>query len=166
MSDERSATRQQRRIITGHDTHGKAVFVADGPTPNVWEAPDGGPVYELWRHEGLPDNAEGFVDPTLGPAAFPPPPRGSVLRIVDFAPRAEGDQVHMHRTPSLDYCYVIDGSIVAVLDDEERVLTAGDVLVQRGTNHGWRNESGEHCRVLFVLIDTDPIAAPEQFGYL
>lgn len=152
-------TNEQRRIVTGHDADGKAVFVADGPTPNVWEAPDGGPVFELWSHAGIPDNSGEFVDPILGPASFPPPPRGSILRIVDFAPRAAGDQIHMHRTPSLDYCYVIEGSIVAVLDDEERVLTAGDVLIQRGTNHGWRNESGEHCRVLFVLIDAEPLVA-------
>lgn len=149
----------QRRVVTGHDADGTAIFVADGPTPNVWEAPDGGPVFELWNHAGIPDNSGDFVDPILGPASFPPPPRGSVLRIVDFAPRAPGDVVHMHRTPSLDYCYVIEGTIVAIVDDEERVMNAGDVLIQRGTNHGWRNESGAPCRVLFVLIDAEPIAA-------
>lgn len=147
----------QRRIVTGHDADERAVFVADGPTPNVWEAPDGGPVYELWQHAGLPDNSATFNDPILGDASFPPPPRGSVFRIVDFAPRADGDVIHMHRTASLDYCYVIDGEIVAVVDDDERLLTAGDVLIQRGTNHGWRNESGANCRVLFVLIDAEPI---------
>lgn len=150
-------TENQRRIVTGHDVRGRAVFVADGPTPNVWEAPDGGPVFELWNHAGAPDNSAEFVDPILGPASFPPPPGGSVLRIVDFAPRAAGDMAHMHRTASLDYCYVIEGSIVAIVDDEERTLHAGDVLIQRGTNHGWRNESGASCRVLFVLIDAPPL---------
>lgn len=154
-------TQEQRRIVTGHDAAGTAVFVADGPTPNVWEAPDGGPVFELWKHEGVPVNATGFDDPIVGDVTFPPPPGGSILRIVDFAPRAPGDRIHMHRTPSLDYCYVIEGTIVAVLDDEERVLSAGDVLIQRGTNHGWRNESGAHCRVLFVLIDAAPLALPD-----
>lgn len=147
----------QRRVITGHDSTGKAVFVADGPTPNVWEAPDGGPVCELWSHAGPPETSTPFSDPVLGPTPLPPPPAGSVLRIVDFAPRAPGDRVHMHRTPSLDYCYVIEGSIVAVLDDDERVLSAGDVLIQRGTPHGWRNDSSVSCRMLFVLLD-----APED----
>jgi hypothetical protein len=150
-------THNQRRIVTGHDSSGRAVFVADGQTPNVWEAPDGGPVYELWLHAGTPDNSGDFVDPILGPVSFPPPPRGSVLRIVDFAPRSSDDIVHVHRTASLDYCYVIDGSIVAVLDDDEVVMNAGDVLIQRGTNHGWRNESGVNCKVLFVLIDAEPL---------
>ncbi|AHH19803.1 cupin 2-domain containing protein [Nocardia nova SH22a] len=155
-------TNEQRRIVTGHDSAGRAIFVADGPTPNVWEAPDGGPVFELWQHAGVPDNSTEFADPILGQASFPPPRRGSVFRIVDFAPRASGDRIHMHRTRSLDYCYIIEGSIVAVLDDEERVLKAGDVLVQRGTNHGWRNESGAVCRVLFVLIDAEPLPAPAE----
>ncbi|MGP3534117.1 cupin domain-containing protein [Microbacterium sp. RD1] len=152
-------TRHQRRIVTGHDEAGKAVFLADGPTPNVWQAPDGGPVFELWSHEGAPDIDGAFADPVLGPTSFSPPRGGSILRIVDFAPRDPADRVHMHRTPSLDYCYVIEGSIVAVLDDEERLLSAGDVLIQRGTNHGWRNQSDAPCRVLFVLLDA---AAPPE----
>lgn len=45
------------------------------------------------------------------------------------------------------------GEITAVLDDGETVLRAGDVLVQRGTNHAWSNRSTRHCRVAFVLID-------------
>lgn len=151
-------TREQRRIVTGHDDAGRAVFVVDGPTPNVWQAPDGGPVFELWSHIGAPDIHGAFDDPVLGPTSFPPPPGGSVLRIVDFAPRMPGEEVHMHRTPSLDYCYVIEGSIVAVLDEEERTLSAGDVLIQRGTNHGWRNDSDAACRVLFVLVDAKPSA--------
>ena len=151
-------TDNQRRIVTGHDSLGRAIFVADGQTPNIWEAPDGGPVYELWQHAGIPDNSGPFVDPIVGHQSFPPPPRGSVLRIVDFAPRSAGEVVHMHRTASLDYCYVIEGSIVAVLDEDEVTLTAGDVLIQRGTNHGWRNESGRNCKVLFVLIDSEPLS--------
>ena len=59
----------------------------------------------------------------------------------------------MHRTPSLDYAYVIDGEIVAVLDQGEALMRAGDVLIQRGTNHAWVNRSAKACKVLFVLID-------------
>jgi len=145
-------TADLRRIVTADDSDGRAVFVADGPTPHVWEAPDGGPVFELWADDGASDSGVGFDDPVLRGSGLAPPERGSVFRIVDFAPRAPGEQVHMHRTPSLDYCYVIDGDIVAVLDDEERRMSTGDVLVQRGTNHGWRNESTRMCRMLFVLI--------------
>ncbi|HLI20105.1 MAG TPA: cupin domain-containing protein [Stellaceae bacterium] len=59
----------------------------------------------------------------------------------------------MHRTDTVDYAIVLEGEIVAVLDDEETVLKAGDILVQRGTNHAWANRSGKPARICFVLID-------------
>jgi hypothetical protein len=36
-------------------------------------------------------------------------------------------------------------------------MRAGDVLVQRGTDHAWANRSGRTCRVLFVLVDAKPL---------
>jgi mannose-6-phosphate isomerase-like protein (cupin superfamily) len=150
-----------RRIVTGHDQAGKAIFVEDEATPYVWEAPDGGPVFELWRHAHRPDNSGAYVDPIGPEIELPPPALGSVCRIVEFTPTVDGEPVYLHRTPSLDYSYVISGDIYAVLDDEERLMRTGDVLVQRGTNHGWHNRSGEPCRVLFVLIGAEPLDLPE-----
>ncbi len=40
-----------------------------------------------------------------------------------------------------------------MLDDSETVLRAGDILIQRGTNHAWANRSGKPARICFVLID-------------
>jgi len=59
----------------------------------------------------------------------------------------------MHRTRSIDYAVVISGEIDMLLDDSEVHLNAGDVLVQRGTNHAWVNRGREDCRIAFVLID-------------
>jgi quercetin dioxygenase-like cupin family protein len=146
-----------RRVVTGHDSAGRAVVVEDSPTPHTWEPPDGGTVFEIWKSEGRPDNSGEYEDAIGETVTLPPPSKGTVCRVVDFAPRAEDDAVYLHRTPSLDYCCVIEGSIHAVLDDEERELGAGDILVQRGTNHGWRNRSGRVCRVLFVLMDAEPL---------
>lgn len=39
------------------------------------------------------------------------------------------------------------------MDEDETVLRAGDVLIQRGTNHAWANRSSEMARIAFVLID-------------
>jgi uncharacterized cupin superfamily protein len=58
-----------------------------------------------------------------------------------------------HRTRSLDYAVVIEGEIDMVLDDSEVHLSAGDVLVQQGTNHAWVNRGSKPCRIAFVLID-------------
>jgi len=37
-------------------------------------------------------------------------------------------------------------------------MKAGDVMVQRGTNHAWANRSNARARVAFVLIDAVPLS--------
>ena len=59
----------------------------------------------------------------------------------------------MHRTETVDYAIVLEGEITLVLDKEDVHLKAGDVVIQRGTNHAWSNRSGKVCRMLYVLID-------------
>jgi quercetin dioxygenase-like cupin family protein len=83
-------------------------------------------------------------------------PGGTVLRFVDFAP---GFESAMHRTRSLDYGIVVEGAIELVLDSgEKQVLHRGDVCVQRGTNHAWRNPSEtEWTRVVYILQDSQPV---------
>jgi hypothetical protein len=36
-------------------------------------------------------------------------------------------------------------------------MKAGDVMVQRGTNHAWANRSSKRARLAFVLIDAVPL---------
>jgi oxalate decarboxylase/phosphoglucose isomerase-like protein (cupin superfamily) len=61
----------------------------------------------------------------------------------------------MHRTKTLDYAIVLDGEVVLVLDDGEVSMKAGDVCIQRATNHVWSNRSDKPCRIAFILIDGD-----------
>jgi len=60
---------------------------------------------------------------------------------------------YMHRTETIDYGIVLEGEITLVLDEGETVVRAGDIVIQRGTNHGWANRSGRNCRIAFILID-------------
>ncbi|WP_454743936.1 cupin domain-containing protein [Cupriavidus necator] len=156
-----------RRVVTGHDSSGNAIFLEDAICGNS-HAIMGVPTFattELWKTAGIPvENTLPMGDPTAEAFALHPPPQGTVLRIVEFAPDStwagNGDEKAepmMHRTASQDYAYVIKGEIFAVLDKEEKLLRAGDVLIQRGTNHAWANRSLEQCIVLFVLIDATPI---------
>ena len=83
-------------------------------------------------------------------------PNGTVCRMVEFAPLSKP---LMHRTQSLDYGVVLEGTIEMVLDSgETRILQRGDVAVQRGTMHGWRNPSEtEWTRMFFVLQDCQDV---------
>ena|SRR6266496_1569776 len=83
-------------------------------------------------------------------------PNGTVLLMVDIAP---GYVSSMHRTQSLDYGVVIEGDMELKLDSgEARPLKKVDVVVQRGTNHVWRNTSETECaRMLFVLQHCNPV---------
>jgi len=59
----------------------------------------------------------------------------------------------MHRTETIDYGIVLEGELTLVMDIGETVVRAGDIVIQRGTNHGWANRSGMNCRIAFILID-------------
>ena len=84
-------------------------------------------------------------------------PGGTVLRIVDMPP---GMTSPMHRTVSLDYGVVLEGAVELVLDSGEvRTMNRGDVAIQRGTNHAWRNKNSDSwARMLYVLQESKPVA--------
>jgi quercetin dioxygenase-like cupin family protein len=88
---------------------------------------------------------------------------GTVVRTVDFSP---GYTSPMHRTVSCDFGVVLQGEIELILDSgETRVLQPGDVAVQRGTNHAWRNRSQDQwARMMYVLQAAEPVRV--QNGHL
>ena len=61
-----------------------------------------------------------------------------------------------HRTNTIDYAIVLRGEIYAMMDEGEVLLRAGDVLIQRGTNHAWSNRTDEPAYLAFVLVDAEP----------
>ena len=171
-----------RRIVTGHDSDGKAVVIMDGPAPNVFrpEARRGITVNNIWLNDTTPASLTGNEEAVPDQVPINPPASGAVFRIVEFAPDEEWigtvDQaavqesmagltghavdnskaaLHplMHRTESIDYSLVMSGECYLVLDDSEILVKAGDVVVQRGTNHSWSNRSSEPCRIAFIMID-------------
>ncbi|WP_330351212.1 cupin domain-containing protein [Streptomyces sp. NBC_00582] len=160
-----STTRKIRRVVTGTNGAGESVVVIDGISPHTscQAGSDQFVVTQLWRTTETPaDNSQPAVDLPSEPLPVTPPQHGSVFRTVEFppdslwrAPGPEGEEMarrQIHATDSIDYCIVLSGEIWAVLDAQETKLSAGDVLVQRGTNHAWSNRSNEPCLVAFVLI--------------
>jgi naringenin degradation protein FdeH len=151
-----------RRVVTGHDERGVSVFALDGPVNVTRTAPDGAYFYEIWSTDAMPASIEAAAaDPTLTVLTVPPAPNGTKIRINEFPPGAVSP---VHRTQSVDYGIVLSGEVVLALDDTETVLHAGDVVVQRGTNHRWENRSGQTARMAFILVDG--AFTPELLGTL
>jgi quercetin dioxygenase-like cupin family protein len=155
---------------------GPAPFVHVNAIDPEWYSTD------IWRTGETPARiVDAAAEPTLGPRRQMPEKRGTVLRINHFPPEQEvvrlmdpeasraafvalgnekaatfgkgGRHPLMHRTETIDYALVLSGEITMVLDDEDVLLKAGDVVVQCGTNHAWSNRSNAPCVVAFVLID-------------
>jgi len=66
---------------------------------------------------------------------------------------AKAPHPYMQKTRTLDLCLILEGEITLVLDKEEVHLSAGDTVVQRGTNHAWSNRSDKPCRIAFSSHD-------------
>jgi hypothetical protein len=176
-----------RRIVTGHDQQGRSIFLSDDASPHVMPIMDqpNFAVTDFWKTSATPaDNgAATDRDPCAIPTQVAPPASGSVFRVVQFPPdrdwaakaaamggsvpidetaksASKGGEVrhaHMHRTRSIDYAIVLSGEIWAIMDVGETKMVAGDVLVQRGTNHAWANRSNAPCIIAFVLIDAQSL---------
>lgn len=148
-----------RRVVTGHDANGVSVVISDGLVPVHRVMPqDGVGFYEVWNTDAMPApiSAVEISEPTERSLRVPPEPNGTKIRINEFFPghiNELGNQSPVHRTESIDYGIVLEGEIWLVLDDSEVLLKAGDVVVQRGTDHAWANRSDKVTRVAFILID-------------
>ena len=144
---------------------------------------DIGPMfYEVWNTRETPvliDRASG--EPAEEGLQLSPPKNGTRIRVLDIPPEDDrmndltpeqasaifaeigageasshgSDSRHalMHKTETVDYGIVLEGELVLIVDEGETVVRAGDIVVQRGTNHGWANRSDKNCRIAFILID-------------
>ncbi|TAL78988.1 MAG: cupin domain-containing protein [Burkholderiaceae bacterium] len=178
--------RPVRRIVTGRNSQGKSIICSDAASPHSMTlagVSDFG-VTDIWKTYESPANNNGPDDACSGKIELAPPKSGSVFRIVQFPPdeayvgkwernaafssmgESGAEAIHesgarheaMHCTSSVDYAFVLEGEIWAILDEGEVCMSAGDVLVQRGTNHAWSNRSSKPCMVGFVLIDAVPLS--------
>ena len=169
-----------RRIVTADDAKGNSRIAEDAPATSVRNvaARPGYRAVNVWRTEQTPAKI-GSSDSTSSHQGILPPKGGTILRIIDFPPepqdeaklrrqldstfggiykdaahdRRAGKHPGMHRTETVDYAIVLEGEIWAVMDEGETLMRAGDVLIQRGTNHAWANRSRATARIAFVLID-------------
>jgi quercetin dioxygenase-like cupin family protein len=144
-----------RRVVTGHGATAKVLI--DATASNRRISKSGGASTLIWCTDRTPadisvgENIEDMGARVLG---TPPPPNGTRFTVNDIPPGKTGS---MHRTETIDYVIVLAGELEMQMDDSTVKLKAGDVLVQRGTNHAWINRGPNPARVAFILIDAKPL---------
>lgn len=171
---------QMRRVVTGDDADGRSAIVIDGPPSGEIGDPALGGLYEIW-HEAVSgaidakDHADrGETKSLLSPDAgkvkvrwfvISPAPEGAPPELIKHAARqrfADFGAEHelrdqdrhpaMHQTQTLDIICLISGDASLVLDGAETRLKPGQIVIQRGTSHGWTAHGGP-ALFLAVLID-------------
>lgn len=144
--------------------------------------PNGAKFYEVWNTRQSPALIDSSAEePEETSLVLGPPKGGTRIRVIDFPP--EGEEIRnltkeeasqhfssmggedaskggqgaahplMHRTATIDYGIVLEGEMTLIVDHGEAIISAGDIIIQRGTNHAWANRSGKICRMAFILID-------------
>jgi len=168
-----------RRIVTANRSNGRSYIASDTLLPADEPRP-GEPVRTgLWLTDRAPALVDG-PDPVPDGVILRTAPAhagGTVFRITEIPPddaqragntddlRRRGVNLTpdrsarhpgFHQTDTVDYAICLEGEVWAVLDENETLMRAGDVLIQRGTYHAWSNRSDRMCRMAFILIDALP----------
>jgi mannose-6-phosphate isomerase-like protein (cupin superfamily) len=168
-----------RRVVTGHDGNGKAVFAADEHVDPVMVALVPRAEFHLLWGADHPPTFPDDGGPTPQPSYFPPvggyrfglftlPPapasepaeldlEAALAEIEEKLPgmlaHMEPDNPGMHTTDTIDFEVILSGEVVLELDDgAERVLRPGDTVVQNGTRHRWANRGTEPAVVAVILL--------------
>lgn len=167
-----------RCLVTGHDAEGLSTVLSDRQLENGFSRPNrpGVTLTDIWKTYESPASIHetGLREE---PFQLLPPRSGTAFRVIEFLPEDQGrlkelDGVaafkemgadsavdinarhpFMHKTNTVDYAIVLKGEIYMLLDKEDHLLHAGDVVIQRGTNHAWSNRGEQPCLMAFVLID-------------
>lgn len=173
-----------RRIVV-IDEGDRSCVVSDGPSPDTRTDParPGFTLSRMWVTDTMPVRLKGVRESLHLPNTLEPPPAGSTCYMVTFPPdsvfrgKAGRSEVeawfasigspnastyspsaphpYMQKTQTLEHCLVLEGEITLVLDTEEVHLRAGDIVVQRGTNHAWSNRSDNPCVIAFSSHDAE-----------
>jgi mannose-6-phosphate isomerase-like protein (cupin superfamily) len=155
-----------RRVVTGHTADGVAVVASDEAVASFPIGTLGSATTLLWARDEPAHFPDDGAPPGIS-ASFPPP-GGCFFAVMELAPT--GDEFHefvrdalvpwsdpddagIHRTATVDYDIVVEGTIGLELDDGVEVtLQPGDVVVQNGTRHRWHNRGTSVARLVSVTV--------------
>lgn len=171
----------RRVVVVDEGEHSKVI--ADGPSPDIRRDParPGFALSRMWVSDSSPVHLKNLRESLDLPHTLEPPPAGSTCYMVTFPPDSSfrgkvgsreveawfaavgspeastysprAPHPYMQKTRTLEHCLILEGEITLVLDTEEVDLKAGDIVVQRGTNHAWSNRSERPCVIAFSVHD-------------
>ncbi|RDW92348.1 hypothetical protein BP5796_01742 [Coleophoma crateriformis] len=144
-----------RAIFTGHNSDGISHYTSDSILQAVQPfGPDSSAFTTIHSSTTVPVSNTAAL-PVATNALPRCAPTGVLFCTTDFPPNYSAP---MHRTQSVDYAIVMSGEICCRLDGgEEKTIKAGEVIVQRGTNHEWINRGEVPCRIVFVMVGSEKI---------
>jgi hypothetical protein len=169
-----------RRIITADDADGQSLVIVDGPPSAMSGDPNVGGLFDIW-HDAASGPLDPKVHDDLGPErcvlspapgnvkvrwfVIPPRPPGVPVEELIAATRArfaafdaedhltdQSKHPAMHRTSSIDVICLLQGEVDLILDNSRTRVKPGQIVIQRGTSHGWEAIGGP-ALLLAVLID-------------
>ena len=138
-----------RRVVTGKDREGKSIVKWDSEIESIPIRPHVERV-NIWAIDSLPakltedDPANRDLRNILS--------NGSIFIIAQYEPGVSG---WWHASDTIDYGIVLSGELWMQLEKDEVHLCAGDVVIQRETNHNWVNRGDQVCVIVFVLFATE-----------
>ncbi len=119
----------------------------DGDLPFHFEPPEKGGHLRIVQSAGRPQNYDPATDASAVPLHAPRQrPGGTWDRGGQNAYSSP-----IHKSATVDYGILLEGERVLLLDDGERVMKPGEVVVQLGNWHGWTNP-GTGSLMAFVMM--------------
>ena len=140
-----------RRVVTGNDADGQSYIVSDD---------------RVRMEDGFPNLFKTTGEDPFGPGPEPEPrtlyptdmqqiepePGGANFQFVALPPSTEESPPVWHITETVDINILLGGELILMLDKEETTLHPGDVVIQRNTNHAWRNPTDGPVYWAAVLV--------------
>lgn len=162
------STRKYRRIVTAILPDNKEVIAEDAICPHrVVSGIDTMVATDFWKEDVTPVKNKGDYADKVEGFTFCPAPQGQLVRIIELPPLAtyapEDAPLDFHRTPTLDYGVILEGECYLNVGEDETLVHAGDVVIQRGTNHAWTNRSDKPVRIFFVMVGAEPVPGLDIF---
>lgn len=144
-----------RRVIAGHDQASSSAILSDAKLDAPITVDPFTKVHVLWQEPAAPPTnrvEDGFPQ---AKTLIPPQDTGSSFWKVEVAP---GNRPALREHTSLDFILITKGELSYVTEDGEITLREGDIMVQSGNSHGWRNHTSDDAALAVVHVGARTIA--------